>query len=62
MATIFDMSSGKTESETTGDSCVTDYPVSHEPGLALQQVCNIAEEPAQSDVAWVHIRALLKEF
>ena len=62
MATIFDMSSGKTESETTGDSCVTDHPLTPEPGLALQQVCNVAEEPAQSDAAWVHIRALLKEF
>ena len=61
MATIFDMSSGKIQSETTDASCVTDHPLIPEPGLAMQQACDIAAEHGQADAAWQHIRALLKE-
>jgi len=61
MAIVFDMSSGKIQSENTGVSCITDHFDLPENGPALQEV-NETSEDVTKDIAYLeHIRELLRK-
>ena len=61
MAIVFDMSSGKIQSESEGVTRVVDHldPPLNSP--ALQQACATSEEVTQSEAYLNHIRELLKK-
>jgi hypothetical protein len=61
MATVYDMSSGKIQSENRGVSRVSEYVSLPENGPALQEVCETPAEPAEADAYLNHIRELLKK-
>ncbi len=58
MAIVFDMSSGKIQSENTGVSRITEHFDLPENGPALQEV----SETSEKDIAYLeHIRELLRK-
>ena len=61
MAIVYDMSSGKIQSEHTGVSRVNEHIDLPEYGPALQEVCEIPAETTQDDAYLNHIRELLKK-
>jgi hypothetical protein len=61
MAIVYDMSSGKIQSENTGVSRVSEYFDLPENGPALQEICETLAEPTQADAYLNHIRELLKK-
>ncbi len=61
MAIIFDMSSGKIQSEGTGVTRVVDHLDLPSNSPALQEACEISEDKIQSDAYLNHIRELLKK-
>lgn len=61
MANIFDMSSGKIQSEHAGVTRVDDYHIIPETGTALQEVRELPEPLTPPDVSRHHIRELLKK-
>jgi len=61
MAIVFDMSSGKIQSENSGISRITEHFDIPENSPALQEVCETSEDPAM-DIAYLeHIRELLRK-
>ena len=61
MAIVYDMSSGKIQSENTGVSRISEHFDLPENGPALQEVCETPAEPTQTDAYLNHIRELLKK-
>ena len=61
MARIFDMSSGKIQSENTGVTHIIEQLEPLEIGPALQEVCELPEDATQGGTAQQHIRELLKK-
>ncbi len=61
MAIVFDMSSGKIQSESTGVTRVADHLGLPSNSPALQEVCETPEGKIQSEAYLNHIRELLKK-
>lgn len=61
MAHVFDMSSGKIQSENTGITRITEHLDPLEIGPALQEICEIPEDATQDAISQHHIRELLKK-
>ena len=61
MAIVFDMSSGKIQSESADVSRVTDHLDLPSNSPALQQACETSENEKQSEAYLNHIRELLKK-
>ena len=61
MAIVFDMSSGKIQSESNGVTRVADHLDLPSNIPALQQACEIPEYERQSEAYLNHIRELLKK-
>ncbi len=61
MASVYDMSSGRIESENTGVTRIADHLDLPSNSPALQEVCEIPEEGTQSAAYLNHIRELLKK-
>ncbi len=61
MAIVFDMSSGKIQSECTGVTRIADHLDLPANSPALQQACEVSKEEIQSDAYLNHIRELLKK-
>ena len=61
MASVFDMSSGKIQSENAGITRITEQFDPLENGPALQEVCETPEETTEGDVSQHHINELLKK-
>jgi hypothetical protein len=61
MAIVFDMSSGKIQSESAGVTRVTDHLDLPSNSPALQQACITPEGERQSEAYLNHIREILKK-